>query len=109
MSSRETNFKHHLELLSLNSPQSRLFWWAFLTFSIFVVPYHWLEDLSLYKTIGWESAPSIGLTRAYWLLIHGNPDAAVAMNSLILVVLVVGLPLLAVDALQLMRSSSREH
>ncbi|MDZ7786173.1 MAG: DUF2752 domain-containing protein [Candidatus Saccharibacteria bacterium] len=64
---------------------------AFLlaSFVIFFSQYHWFENLSLWKNLGWESAPSIGLTRAYWLLLHGDVQAAWERNWLIFPVLLI--------------------
>lgn len=91
------------------TPQARLSLWALLTLIIYFARFNWLTNLSLYKFIGWESAPSIGLTRAYWLVLHGKLDAALDMNRLIIVVLIIGIPLLILDAYRLIRSGARRR
>ena len=63
---------------------------------IFIVPYHWLNNLSLWQLLDIPS-PSIGLTRAYWKLIHLDPVGAFERNALIYVVIAIGLPILIVD------------
>lgn len=90
-----------LEAVTLSTPRGRLL--AFITLTLLIYParYSWLSHLSLWLLIGWHSAPSIGLTRAYWLLLHGHPSLAWQRNRLIFAVLAVGLPLLAYDGWQL--------
>lgn len=85
------------EALSLRTPRARLVVFAVLSLVVLVSNYSWLENLSFWKFVGWESAPSIGLTRAYWLLLHGDVVAAWERNVLIFAVLAIGLPLLALD------------
>lgn len=74
-----------------------------ITLSVFFVPFDWLAQLSVWQALGVPS-PSIGLTRAYWLLIHGDPVAAWERNKLIFLVLAVGIPLLARDAFLIIKS-----
>lgn len=81
--------------------------WAALTLVIFVSPYVWLENLSLWQMIGFDSAPSIGLTRSYWLLLHGDVAAAWERNPLIFAVLTVGLPILLNDLRIVIRDKYR--
>ena len=90
--------KYFIELISLSTARSRLVFWGLATVVTFFLPYRFFENISLWQRLGWDSAPSIGLTRAYWLLIHGNPAAAYDRNWLIFVVIAVGLPLLLADA-----------
>lgn len=90
------------EILTLRTARGRLIAFGFLTTLIFMSPYHWLAQLSLWQHIGWHGAPSIGLTRAYWLIIHGHPVAAWHRNPLIYAVLIVGIPLLVRDAYTLL-------
>lgn len=84
------------EALALETPRGRLLMFSALTFVIFFSQYHWLDHLSLWGNLGIH-APSIGLTRAYWLLLHGHLSAAWHRNRLIYLVLSVGLPLLVFD------------
>jgi hypothetical protein len=84
--------------------------WAALTAVIYIVPFSWLANLSMYKAIGFEQAPSIGLTRAYWFLLHGKLHEAVAMNHLIFFVLAIGVPMLLYDVYVMAgRAISRRH
>lgn len=84
--------------ISLQTPLSRLLVFGVLTIAIFFSSYDWLAHLSLWDRFGLEWMPSIGLTRAYWLLIHGDPVGAWQRNGLIYLVLAVGLPILIRDA-----------
>jgi hypothetical protein len=86
------------EMISLGTSRGRVLMWALLSAIIFAVPYQWLSHLSLWQHIGWRSAPSIGLTRAYWLLLHGQPMHAWQRNWLIVPVCAIGLPLITRDA-----------
>jgi hypothetical protein len=63
---------------------------AIVTLFVLAVPYEWLESsrLSLYERLGIPS-PSIGLTRAYWLLVRGRFDDAWDRNPLIYVTVVI--------------------
>jgi hypothetical protein len=92
-----------LQLCTLSTPSQRLLVWAILTLLIFFSEFNWLENLSLYKRIGLDWVPSIGLTRAYWLLLHGNISAAVEMNPLIVPVIIAGGTLLIKDVRSLRR------
>ncbi len=96
-----------IELISLNTPYARISFWAIITFLVFIAPYRWLGNLSVWQKLGWDSAPSIGLTRAYWLLIHGNPMAAWHRNSLIYLVILIGLPILAVDVYKIWHGQNK--
>lgn len=98
-----------IELISLSTPRARIIFWALATAIIFVLPYRFFENLSLWQRLGWDSAPSIGLTRAYWLLIHGDIAAAWERNSLIFVVVAVGVPMLIRDAYTLVRSKTSKY
>lgn len=95
---------HLLRVLTLSTPQARLTIWAALTGLIYVAPFQLLANLSLLERLGWESAPSIGLTRAYWLVLHGRLEEAYSMNRLIYLVLAIGLPMLALDAVRIFRN-----
>ncbi len=87
-----------LEVIGLQTPRGRLICIGIITLLVFIAPYSWLAHLSLWDRLGWHSAPSIGLTRAYWLLLHGHPRASWHRNWLIYPVLVVFIPLLFRDA-----------
>lgn len=79
-----------------------------ISWLVFIVPYAWLSNLSLWQALGWESAPSIGLTRAYWLLIHGDPIAAWNRNPLIYAVLPVVGAIIAKDIATLAAQRERD-
>ncbi len=89
------------EVVGLQTARGRLLCVGLITIAVFSAPYSWLAHLSLWDRLGWHSAPSIGLTRAYWLLLHGQPRAAWHRNWLIYLVLVILLPLLIRDILTL--------
>jgi len=91
------------ELIGLQTPRARLFMFALGTFMIFLVPYNWLANLSLWKRIGWDWAPSIGLTRAYWLVLHGDFAGAWGRNAWIYLVLLVLFILLFKDIVTIRR------
>lgn len=97
--------KYFIELISLSTPRARLCFWATVTFIIIVLPYRFFENLSLWQRLGWDSAPSIGLTRAYWLLIHGDISGAWGRNRLIFAVVAVGLPILIIDFYKIVKNS----
>ncbi len=86
-----------IELISLSTPYSRLLFWLIATVIIYILPYSFFENLSIWGLIGWDNAPSIGLTRAYWLFIHGDIAGALERNKLIFAVLIVGIPILIID------------
>lgn len=95
-----------IETVGLQSPRGRLLFFGIISSGIFVVPYGWLSNLSLWQYLGIQS-PSIGLTRAYWRILHGDLAGAYERNGLIFVVLVVGIPLLAIDIIKLLRTRKR--
>ncbi|MFZ1483593.1 MAG: DUF2752 domain-containing protein [Candidatus Saccharimonadales bacterium] len=70
---------------------------------IFIAPYAWLASLSLWQRLGFEGAPSVGLTRAYWHVLHLDFYAAWERNKLIYLVLAIGLPLLVRDIMLIQR------
>lgn len=96
--------KYLLELVSLSTPRSRISFWAIITVIIFILPYRFFEHISLWQRIGWDSAPSIGLTRSYWLLIHGQPNAAWDKNRLIFAVIFVGTIILIIDIYKIVKT-----
>ena len=90
------------EILGLQTPRGRLIFFAAASIIIFVTPYSWLAQLSLWQRIGIE-APSVGLTRAFWHVLHFEWLAAWHRNPLIYLVLLVGIPLLARDVFKIVR------
>lgn len=100
LSGSSSKFQLIREVLALETPRGRLLVFGVLTLAIFFSHYHWFDHLSLWGDLGIH-APSVGLTRAYWLVLHGHLAAAWHRNCLIYLVLVVGLPLLALDITRL--------
>jgi hypothetical protein len=90
-----------IQIVTLSTPRGRLMFVGIASSIIFVAPFAWVAHLSLWQRLGLDWAPSIGLTRAYWLFIHGHPRAAMAFNWLIIPVLIVGGTLLARDMHQI--------
>lgn len=86
-----------LEIATLSTPRGRVIFVVTASLLVFIVPFQWLNDLSLWKRLGLDWAPSIGLTRAYWLMLHSNFRAAVAFNPLILPVMAIAATLMVVD------------
>ncbi|MBL8159060.1 DUF2752 domain-containing protein [Candidatus Saccharibacteria bacterium] len=86
-----------MEALGLQSPRGRLMVFTVLSVAVLLAPYEWLAHLSIWQALGIPS-PSIGLTRAYHLLLHGDVAGAWQRNPLIFLVLAIGLPMLAFDA-----------
>jgi hypothetical protein len=101
---RLNSIRHFLHYFSLSTPKQRLTTWLVLTLLIYFARFSWLVNLSLYKRAGLDFMPSIGLTRSYWLLLHGKLSQALAMNRLIIVVIAVGSFLLVKDAKSLLRN-----
>jgi len=93
-----------IEIVTLQTARGRLVFASIAHLLLFVVPYAWLADLSLYKRVGLDWAPSIGLTRAYWLLLHGDLAAAWGRNWLIFPVLAVGWSIVGLDVYRLLNN-----
>ena len=99
----QSKLKRALSVLSLSTPKHRIITWATLTVAIYVSKFEWLAGLSLYQRVGWEWMPSVGLTRAYWLISHGQFGEAYQMNPLIFPILLIGGGLLIRDAVSLLK------
>lgn len=97
------------EVITLGTARGRVLAWALASVVIFSVPYYWLNDLSLWQHLGWHGAPSIGLTRAYWLLLHAQPVHAWQRNWLIAPVCVIGVPLIVNDMLRWQSGRQTSH
>lgn len=96
-----------LDIIGLQTPSGRLILFSLASAIIFVLPQSVLGEFSLWARIGLENAPSVGLTRAYNHVLHGNLAEAWTRNALIFVVLAVGLPLLVNDAVKLVSRRRR--
>jgi hypothetical protein len=92
-----TLWRYLIEIIGLQTARGRLLFFAVASIAIFLAPYSFLSRLSIWQHLGWDSAPSIGLTRAYWHLMHLDVSAAWVRNPLIFAVLLIGLPMLARD------------
>jgi hypothetical protein len=103
---RKTRRKLLWEVVGLQTPAGRLSFFAIITFGVFVVPFSWLENLSLWKRLDIPS-PSIGLTRSYWRILHGDFVGAWQQNKLIFVVILIGGGLLMYDIYKLIVSQRR--
>lgn len=93
--------KFLLEIITLQSARGRLGFAALAHTIILAVPFGWLSNLSLYKALGLDWMPSIGLTRAYWQLLHGHLTAAWEQNWLIFPVITVGWLIIVLDIYRL--------
>lgn len=93
--------------ITLQTPRDRLIVFAIVSLAVFFVPFHWLENLSIWKALDIPS-PSIGLTRSYWLILHGDLVAAWNFNKLIYLILAIGVPLLLFDMRKLYQQHARE-
>lgn len=85
-----------VEVIGLQTSRGRLVFFGIVCFVVFLLPTHILANFSLWSKLD-ISAPSIGLTRAFHHVLHGNFEQAWQQNGLIFVVLLIGLPLLAKD------------
>lgn len=85
-----------VEIIGLQTARGRLLFFGIVTLLVFLAPYEMLGNLSIWQHLGIPS-PSIGLTRAYWKLIHLDPAGAWERNKLIYLILAVGIPLLLRD------------
>lgn len=99
---------HFLGLIGLQTPQARLAVITGVSIALRFVSYENLikaPSISLYSHLGLPS-PSIGLTRAYWLLIHGNFKAAWNMNKLVYLVGFVLFGIVVADITRLLKQGN---
>jgi len=95
-----------IETIGLSTPRGRILFFIALSTIIFLVPAKWPFTFSLWQHLGIAS-PSIGLTRAYRFVLHGDFSEAWRQNKLIYAVVIVGGTLLIKDALTLMRTHKK--
>lgn len=95
-----------IEIIGLQSARGRLVFFCAASIIIFIVPYSLFSNISIWQRLGFDWAPSIGLTRAYWLVLHLDFLAAWQRNPLIYAVLAIGLPLLGRDVWSIIRTTS---
>lgn len=91
-----------IEIVGLQSPRGRLLFFVIISLAIFLIPYNWLSHLSIWQALHIPS-PSIGLTRAYHLLLHGDISGAWNRNKLIFIVLALGLIVLLKDSFSVIK------
>ena len=98
-----------MDFLTLQKPEFRLGFFGLVTMVLLVTPYQFLEQhhLSLYERLHIPS-PSIGLTRAYWKLIHGDFSGAWQRNKLIYAVVCIVLGIVVKDILELISKRPSE-
>ena len=96
-------------IIGLQTAAGRLAFFGLASVVIFMLPQSVLAEFSLWARLGFDSAPSIGLTRAYNHVLHGDFAAAWARNHLIFLVMIVGLPLLMRDTLHVYRKVKNNH
>lgn len=92
-----------IETIGLQSARGRLVFFMVASTVIFFLPSGPPINISVWQRLGFDWAPSIGLTRAYGQLLHLNFEAAWQQNPLIYAVIAVGMPLLAADAAKVMK------
>ena len=93
----------------MQDPVSRLLIIGTVTLTVALIDYNSLlkiPTLSVYSRLGIPS-PSIGLTRAYWYLLHGKWLDAYNMNRLVYLVAAVLIVLVIVDAVNIIRNKIR--
>ena len=75
---------------------------------IFFLPVKVLGGFSLWHRLDIPS-PSIGLTRAYHYVLHGDIHDARQQNSLIFLVLLIGLPLIIKDLYNVIKKTKSKE
>jgi len=93
-----------IKFISLSQPKARVLFFGSATVVIFFLPFDILHNFSIWARLGIPS-PSIGLTRAYWLLMHGRPTEAWQMNKLIFLVVLIILSIVISDAIKIHRAN----
>jgi len=90
-----------IETIGLSTSRGRIIFFVLLSTIIFIVPAKWPFTFSVWQHLG-IAAPSIGLTRAYRDLLHGEFTHAWQQNKLIYAVVIVGGIVLIKDVLTLL-------
>ncbi|GAC1387630.1 MAG: hypothetical protein NVS1B7_0280 [Candidatus Saccharimonadales bacterium] len=85
-----------VETIGLSTPRGRLIFFSAVTAFIYVMPIKFLSHLSLWGQLGFRS-PTIGLTRAYHYVLHGQFVKASQQNALVFTVLAIGIPIIFKD------------
>lgn len=95
-----------VDLIGLQTPGSRLTVILGISASLYSISYSTLlsiPTISIFARLHVPS-PSIGLTRAYWYLIHGQFGNAWHMNKLIFIVFGVIVGLVVIDSVTIARN-----
>lgn len=95
-----------VETIGLSSARGRIIFFLIVSGAIFVWPPTGPFTLSVWQHLGVES-PSIGLTRAYRRLLHGEFTQAWQQNKIIFIVVAVGIVVLAKDVIALVNNSKQ--
>lgn len=85
-----------LETIGLQTARGRVLFFGLVSFCVFLLPITVLKNFSIWQKVGVDS-PSIGLTRAYHYVLHGDFSKAWEQNGLIFIVLLIGVPIIAKD------------
>lgn len=96
-----------IETVGLSSPRGRIIFFVLISAAIFAMPPRWPVTFSVWHRLGIAS-PSIGLTRAYRLVLHGDFIHAWQQNKLIYVVILVGGVVLAQDVRTIMHNHTKK-
>jgi hypothetical protein len=84
------------EVVGLQTARGRVLFFGFASFWIFLLPISVLKNFSIWQKLGIDS-PSIGLTRAYHYVLHGDLVKAWEQNGLIFIILLIGVPIIIKD------------
>ena len=96
--------KLFIETIGLQTPRGRLLFALVLSIVIFLYnPAQWPVQLSIWSLLGIPS-PSIGLTRAYYEVLHLRFIDAWELNALIYVVVAIGCLVLVRDIKRMMQA-----
>lgn len=95
-----------IETVGLSSARGRIIFFLIVSIGIFVWPPEGPFTFSVWQHLGVES-PSIGLTRAYRYILHGEFVQAWQQNKIIFIVVVVGSVVLAKDVIALVNNSKQ--
>lgn len=92
------------DIVCLRTAKARFIVFASISCLLYMLPYSLIEraKLSLYERMH-IPAPSIGLTRAYWKLIHGDLAGAWHRNKLIYVVVGIIIGIMVADLVTLLK------
>ncbi|GEM_PF-1660703 len=84
------------EIIGLQTARGRVLFFGIVSICVYLLPVNTLKNFSLWNLLDIHS-PSIGLTRAYHYVLHGDFAKAWEQNDFIFVVLIVGIPIIVKD------------